>query len=67
MTGDALDQMADAAVARIFEKFPELESTNVELLRTLLGYAWIDGYREYASEKARALEAELILRHGQQL
>lgn len=62
MSGDSLDRMAETAVARIFEKFPELESTDVDLLRKLLAYAWIDGYREYASEKARALEAELILR-----
>jgi hypothetical protein len=59
---EPLELMRDAAVARIFDKFPELESTNVELLRMLLGYAWLDGYREYASEKARAIEAELILR-----
>jgi len=65
MSDDSLDKMKDAAVARIFEKFPELESTNVELLRLLLGFAWIDGYMGYASEKARALEAELILRGGQ--
>lgn len=62
MSGDKLDTMRDAAVARIFAKFPELESANPDLLRLLLGYAWIDGYREYASEKARAIEAELILR-----
>ena len=65
MNDDALDKAKDAAVARIFEQFPELQSTKVELLRMLLGYAWLDGYREYATEKARALEAELILRGGE--
>ena len=59
---DALDRKRDAAVASIFGKFPELESANPDLLRLLLGYAWVKGYGAYASEKAEALEAELILR-----
>lgn len=59
---DKLTRKREAAVARIFQKFPELESANPDLLRLLLGYAWIDGYREWAGEQAAAIEAELILR-----
>ena len=59
---DRLERDVEAAVTRIFQRFPELESANIELLRMLLGYAWIDGYRSYIDEKARAIEAELILR-----
>lgn len=65
MNDDQLDRACEAAVTRIFQTFPELESTNVDLLRQLLGYAWIAGYRAYLDDKARAIEAELILRGGQ--
>jgi hypothetical protein len=53
---------AEAAVTRILGKFPELESTNIELLRMLLEYAWVDGVRYDAGREAERIEAELILR-----
>lgn len=59
---DPIGQEADAAATRIIGKFPELESTNTELLRQLLAFAWLDGVVYNTQREQRRIEAELILR-----
>ena len=59
---DRLGQEADEAAMRIIGKFPELESTNIELLRRLLAFAWMDGVIYNVQREQRRIEAELILR-----
>lgn len=62
---DRLGQDADDAAMRIIGKFPELESTNVNLLRQLLAFAWLDGVTYYTQREQRRIEAELILHGGE--
>ena len=57
---------AAAAVTRIVEKFPELESANLPLLRLLLEYAWSQGFAAYLEREGRRIEAELILKGYEQ-
>jgi hypothetical protein len=60
--GDKLGQEADDAAVRIIGKFPELESTNTDLLRRLLAFAWLDGVVYNTQREQRRIEAELIMR-----
>jgi hypothetical protein len=60
--GDKLGQEADDAAVRIIGKFPELESTNTEILRQLLAFAWLDGVVYNTQREQRRIEAELIMR-----
>ena len=48
------------AATRIINKFPELQSANINLLRRLMELAWMDGRASFYAEQARAIEAELI-------
>lgn len=59
---DRLGQDADDAAMRIIGRFPELESSNIELLRQLLAFAWLDGVVSHTQREQRRIEAELILR-----